>query len=166
MSGRKENAMFREMVRKKQQLSDAECVEVLRREKRGVLSVLGDDGYPYGMPLNHWYCPEDGHIYFHSGSAGHKIDAMRRCDKVSFCLYDEGYRQEGEWALHIKSVIVFGKVRMVEDHERAIEISRRLSYKFTDDTDYIEEEIRRSGARVLCFELIPEQITGKLVKES
>ncbi|MBE6990081.1 MAG: pyridoxamine 5'-phosphate oxidase family protein [Ruminococcaceae bacterium] len=158
--------MFREMVRKKQQLSDAECVEVLRREKRGVLSVLGDDGYPYGMPLNHWYCPEDGHIYFHSGSAGHKIDAMRRCDKVSFCLYDEGYRQEGEWALHIKSVIVFGKVRMVEDHERAIEISRRLSYKFTDDTDYIEEEIRRSGARVLCFELIPEQITGKLVKES
>jgi len=91
---------------------------------------------------------------------------MRRCDKVSFCLYDEGYRQEGEWALHIKSVIVFGKVRMVEDHERAIEISRRLSYKFTDDTDYIEEEIRRSGARVLCFELIPEQITGKLVKES
>lgn len=158
--------MFREMLRKKQQLSEEECVAILKKEKRGVLSVRGEGDYPYGMPMNHWYCPEDGHIYFHSGCAGHRTDAMRAWDKASFCVYDEGKREEGHWALHIRSVIVFGRIREIEDPEQAIEISRRLSYKFTDDENYIEAEIRSAGHRVLCFELIPEHMTGKLVKES
>ena len=158
--------MFREIARRKQQVSRQRCVEILTAEPRGVLSVLGDDGYPYGLPINHYYCPEDGHLYFHSGRKGHKIDAMAACDKASFCVMDPGFRREGEWALNITSVIVFGRLRAVEDHERAIEISRRLSHKFTDDEGYIDAEISRSGAKVLCFELIPEHITGKLVNEA
>lgn len=158
--------MFREMLRKHQQLSREECVAILKEEKRGVLSVMGDDGYPYGMPMNHFYCGEDGHIYFHSGRAGHRTDAMKVCDKASFCVYDRGFRKEGDWALNIRSVIVFGRLRIVEDRERVIEIARKLSYKFTSDEEYIEREIRSAGSRTLCFELIPEHMTGKLVKES
>lgn len=158
--------MFRPMQRTKQRLSQEECLEILSRELRGVLSVLGDDGYPYGMPLNHWYCPEDGKLYFHSGQRGHKIDALRNSEKASFCVYDSGFRRAGEWALNIRSVIVFGRVEFVESEERAWEISRRLSLKFTSDMDYIEAEIRRSGKSVLCFALVPEQITGKLVNEA
>ena len=158
--------MFRKMARANKAISQEECVAILKTELRGVLSVLGDEGYPYGVPINHYYCEEDGHIYFHSGRAGHKIDAMKACDKASFCVYDQGFRREGEWALNIKSVIVFGRLRIVEDHEKAIEISRRLSYKFTQDEDYIDQEIARSGPGVLCFELIPEHMTGKLVNES
>ena len=158
--------MFRKMARANKAIPEAECLEILKNELRGVLSVLGDDGYPYGVPINHYYCPEDGHIYFHSGRAGHKIDALKACDKASFCVYDQGFRREGEWALNIKSVIVFGRLRIVEDHEKAIDISRRLSYKFTRDEDYIDREIQRSGPGVLCFELIPEHMTGKLVNES
>ena len=157
--------MFREMNRKKQQLSDAECVGILTNEKRGVLSVLGDDGYPYGTPINHYYNPDDGHLYFHSGRKGHRNDAMARCDKASFCVYDQGFVKPGDWALNIRSVIVFGRLRMVEDHEKAIDISRRLSYKFTRDEAYIDEEIRRSGPGTLCLELIPEHMTGKRVQE-
>ena len=78
--------MFRDLVRKKQQIDDAECIEILKYEKRGVLSVLGDDDYPYGMPMNHYYNDADGKIYFHSGMCGHKIDAIRRHDKASFCV--------------------------------------------------------------------------------
>lgn len=158
--------MFREMIRKKQQLSDAECIDILKNEKRGVLSVLGDDDYPYGMPINFWYCEENGRIYFHGGKSGHRIDAVKRHDKVSFCVYDEGYRRDGEWALNIRSVIVFGRIRAVEDHDRAMELSRKLSLKFTRDADYIEREIARSGPGTLCLELIPEYMTGKLVNES
>ena len=158
--------MFREMTRKKQALTDEKCLEILRREPRGVLSVLGDDGYPYGMPMNFWYNEDDGHIYFHGGRTGHKIDAMRRCDKVSFCVYDGGWRAEGEWALNISSVIVFGRIKPVEDNGRAMEISRRLSLKYTADSDYIEHEIAVSGPGTLCLELIPEYMTGKLVNES
>ena len=158
--------MFRTMARKKQALPLEECLELLICQPRGVLSVLGDDGYPYGMPLNHWYCPEDGKLYFHGGMQGHKIDAMRRCDKVSYCVYDEGYRREGEWALNIRSVIVFGHVEFVEDHARAMEISRQLSLKFTQDEEYIEKEILSAGQRTLCFALTPEHISGKLVNEA
>lgn len=158
--------MFRDMVRKKQQISREECLEILKIEPRGVLSVLGDDDYPYGIPMNFWYCEEDGHIYFHGGKTGHKIDAIRRHDKVSFCVYDAGYRRDGEWALNIRSVIVFGRVREVKDSARAMEISRRLSYKYTQDSAYIEREILRSGPGTLCLELIPEHMTGKLVNES
>ena len=158
--------MFRPMTRKNKQLPDEECVDILKRELRGVLSVIGDDGYPYGMPMNHYYNEEDGHIYFHGGRKGHKLDAIAACDKASFCVYDSGWREEGDWALNIRSVIVFGRIRPVEDHEKAMDISRRLSYKFTRDEDYIAQEIRRSGPGTLCLELIPEHITGKRVKES
>ena len=158
--------MFRDLVRKNRKIAEEECIAILREEKRGVLAVLGDEGYPYAGPINHWYSEEDGHLYFHSGKTGHKIDAIRNCDKASFCVYDRGYREERDWALNIKSVIVFGRVKIVEDHERAIEITRKLSYKFTDDTAYIEREIENSGPGVLVFELIPEHMTGKLVNES
>ncbi len=158
--------MFRKMLRSRQQLSGEECREILRQELRGVLSVLGDDGYPYGLPINHFYCEEDGRLYFHSGKAGHKVDAIRRCSKASFCVYDDGYRREGEWALNIRSVIVFGRIEMVEDQEKIYEIARMLSHRFTQDEEYIEREIRKSGPATLMFCLVPEHMTGKLVNES
>ena len=158
--------MFREIVRKKQSLTLDECNEILKNEPRGVLSVIGDDGYPYGVPINYYYCEENGRVYFHSGKSGHKIDAINNCDKVSFCVYNSGYRNEGDWALNIKSVIVFGKVRAVDDYDKAMEICRRLSYKFTNDSKYIEKEIESFGKSTLCLELIPEHITGKRIKES
>ena len=157
---------FRELVRKKNALSDDECVAILRTELRGVLSVIGDGGYPYGMPLNHYYDERDGHLYFHSGPTGHKIEAILACDKASYCVYDAGRRREGEWALERRSVIVFGRIRIVEERERAIDICRRLSRKFTSDEKYIENEITGHGARVLVFELIPEHMSGKKVNES
>ena len=158
--------MFRKMVRQKQALTREECIGILKREMRGVLSVLGDDGYPYGVPMDFWYDEQSGLVYFHSGKYGHKVDALARCDKVSFCVMDGGYRREGEWALNIRSVIVFGRVSAVADSERAMEICRRMSYKYTPDEEYIEEEIRRSGPATLCLELRVEHISGKLVNES
>ena len=158
--------MFREVARKKQIIPREECIELLINEPRGVLSVLGDDEYPYGMPMNHYYCEEDGKIYFHGGKKGHKIDAISRHDKASFCVYDNGFRNPGEWALNIRSVIVFGRIEIVEDTDKVIRISRLLSYKFTNDEAYIEHEISNDGPRTLMFALVPEWITGKIVNEA
>ena len=74
--------MFPEMRRWKQQLTQQECVEVLKQEPRGVLSLMGEDGYPYGLPISYWYCEADGKIYFHGAKSGHKIDAIQRCDNA------------------------------------------------------------------------------------
>ena len=159
-------SVFRPLARVKQALSQAECISILTEEKRGVLSLIGDGGYPYGLPLNHWYCPEDGRLYFHSGPQGHKIDAMRLQPKASYCVLDTGTLDpEDGWSLYFRSVVVFGRLEIVEDHEKALEISREVSYKFTDDREYIEWEVAHSGNRVLCFSLTPEHITGKRVHE-
>jgi nitroimidazol reductase NimA-like FMN-containing flavoprotein (pyridoxamine 5'-phosphate oxidase superfamily) len=158
--------MFRELLRKKQQLQEDECIRILQKQLRGVLSVLGDDDYPYGLPINHYYCETDGKLYFHCGKKGHKIDAMKRHNKASFCVYDDGFRKDGEWALNIKSVIVFGRIEFVEDRETVYRIAEALSRKFTNDSEYIRREIERSGPGTLMFALVPEHMTGKIVNES
>ena len=158
--------MFRKMRRFKQQITDDECIEVLKNAPRGVLSMIGDDGYPYGIPLDHWYCEEDGKLYFHGAKEGHKIDSLMKNDKVSFVVMDEGFRKEGEWALNIKSVVVFGRMKFVTDPEKAKEIGINLCRKFTDDEEYIQREITQALPRAQCLELVPEHMTGKLVNES
>lgn len=158
--------MFRELMRKNKQLSQEECIQLLKSEKRGVLSVNGDEGYPYGMPMNHWYNEEDGKLYFHCGKGGHRLAALQRDSKVSFCLWDEGYRNPGQWALNIRSVIVFGKMEVVDAQDRIMDITTKLSHKFTQDEAYIQKEIATHAHHTLLLVLTPEHICGKLVEES
>ena len=94
------------------------------------------------------------------------MDALRKDQKVSFCVYDEGFKKPGSWALNIKSVIVFGRVEFVGDRDTIYEMARRRSRKFTDDEAYIDREIERSGPGTLMFALVPEHISGKLVNEA
>ena len=159
--------MFRPMAkpRARQQISEEECIRILKEQKRGVLCVLGDDDYPYGTPTNHFYCEEDGRIYFHSNKKGHKVDAMKKHDKICFVVYDEGFKKEGDWALNIKSVVVFGRVEFIEDEPTIVRIMTDLCHKFTDDEAYIAKEMKTAGGTLL-FALVPEHMTGKLVNES
>ena len=161
--------MFRKMRRFKQQITHEECVEVLKGAKRGVLSVMGEDGYPYGLPVSHWYNEEDGKLYFHGAKVGHKVDAINACNKVSFCAMDEGYTEGDDWALNIKSVIIFGTIRSFlyeEEPEKVREICIGLSAKFTDDPNYADDEIAKVGSNVRCVEITVDHMTGKLVNEA
>ena len=160
--------MFREMRRFKQQISREECVRILEQQPRGVLSVLGDDDYPYGVPLDHWYCEENGRLYFHCAKTGHKLDAVRKHDKASYCVLDEGFRKEGDWALNFRSVIVFGRIRLVDEGDDALrrKIATALCRKFTDDEAFLQNELVNALPRASFLELTPEHMTGKLVNES
>ena len=158
--------MHRELMRKKQALPIEECAEILLSETRGVLAVNGDSGYPYAMPMNHFYFPEDGCIYFHSGKTGHRTDSLLRSDKVSFCVTEEGARKDGDWASTVRSVIVFGRVTLTDDPSEIRRILPLLSMKFTSDTEYVEREIAESGKRTLLLKLIPEHISGKRIREA
>ncbi len=158
--------MFRELSRLDKKLTMEECIHILKTEKRGVLSVIGDNYYPYGIPMNHFYNQEDGKIYFHCGKAGHRLDALKKDNKVSFCTYDQGYQNPGEWALNVKSVIVFGKIEIVDDIEKIVNITTKLSHKFTQDAEYIKEELKNYANATLLLELTPEHICGKSVIEA
>lgn len=160
---------FRPMRRANQALSEEETLDVLRNAKRGVLSVIGDGGYPFGMYMNPHYNEADGRIYFHGGKYGHKIDSLRNNPKASFTVISEGFHdtsREPQWALTFKSVVVFGHVEFVEDLQTTISICRDLSHRFTNDDSYIEEEIRKFAAATQVFALVPEHVTGKRVHEA
>ena len=157
--------MFREVARKRQALPVEECLDLLGSQLRGVLAVNGDMGYPYAMPLNHYYNEADGKLYFHSGKTGHRTDSIQHCNKASFCVHDSGTKTENGWALQFRSVIVFGRIEWIEDREQIYDIARKLSHKFTDDEAYIDREIEQSGPGTCMFALVPEYMTGKLVTE-
>lgn len=156
--------MFRELTRKKQQLSIAECKAILNNELRGVLAVNGEGGYPYALPINYYFDEESNKIYFHSGKVGHKMDAIATSDKVSFCVYDKGVQKEGHWSLNVKSVVIFGRIRVANDWTEELMVA--FSKRFTSDTEYIFNEIAqyKRNTVVLCLEI--ESMTGKLVNEA
>lgn len=156
--------MFRELTRKKQLLSPGECKEVLKQEVRGVLAVNGDDSYPYALPINFYFDEENNTICFHSGKDGYKLDAIANNDKVSFCVYDKGYHKNGHWSLNIRSVIVFGRIRIVDNWSNELMVN--FCKRFTDDTACIYDEINnfKNNTAVLCLEI--EHMTGKLVNEA
>ena len=160
--------MFRAMRRFKQQISEEECIRILQEEKRGILSMHGEDGYPYGIPMNHWYNPENGKLYFHCAKTGHKLDAIRKNDKVSYCVYDQGFRKDGDWALNIRSVVVFCRARIVDDAEDDLRrrIAVGLCRKFTDDEAFLQKELVNAMPRAAFLELTIDHMTGKLVNES
>ena len=158
--------MFRKLAKSNKAISHEACIELLKNQKRGVLSVLGDSDYPYGMPLNHFYDEKTGKIYFHSGNHGHRKDAVNKHDKVSFCVLSDPQLVEGQWGLDLQSVIVFGRMKIITDIDVVKDVCRRLSYKFTQNQEWIENEIEAFAKATIILELTPEHISGKFVNES
>lgn len=166
MLRRKEKRMFREMRRAEQAMTKEECLETLKKAKRGVISVIGDDGYPYGTPIDHYYDEEDGKLYFHSGKIGHRIDAMRANDKASYCVYEKTHQDPGTWIWNFNCVHVFGRVEFIEDIDEVETICRKLSHKFTEDEQYIDDEVKLALKATLCYSITIENMTGKKIHET
>ena len=155
--------MFREMRRKLQQLPQEECERILREGKTAVLALTGDDGYPYAVPVNYVY--DGGKIYFHCAKTGHKLDALRRCEKVSVCVVDRDDVAPERLATDYMSVIVFGRARILEDDEeiyRAVEV---FGLKYNPDREAVQREIRREWDALCCVEITIDHMTGKEGKE-
>ena len=151
------------MRRLGQELSSEECIEILVNEPRGVLALLGDDDYPYALPMSHVFV--DGKIYFHGAKTGHKIDAVKNHSKVSFCVIDKGVKAEDSWWYTFKSVIVFGKINTLTDEQEKIDKLTHLGNKFFPTQKETEDEINRLLDRTEVFEITIEHMTGKIVKE-
>ena len=150
--------MFREMRRKRQQLPQEECIEILDKNTSGVLAVSGDDGYPYAVPLSYVY--RDGKIYFHCAKTGHKLDAIRNNPKASFCIIAADEVIPERFTTHFKSVIAFGTSRIMEGDEMrpAIEL---LAEKYSPNVEGRDAEIDREYGALAMIEFTIEHMTGK-----
>lgn len=156
--------MFREMRRKKQLLSKDASIEVLERGTSGVLALLGDDDYPYAVPLSYVYA--DGKIYFHAAKAGHKIDAIQNSSKASFCVIDQDKIVPEEYTTYFRSVIVFGKIRLLTDETEIRRMAKVLTMKYSAAyEDDIPREIDAQFKHLAMIELDIEHMTGKEAKE-
>jgi hypothetical protein len=157
--------MFRKMRRIKKEISLEEAKELLRHNKRAAFSVNGDDGYPYTVPINFYYDEEENRIYFHSAKKGHKIEALKENDKICFTTWDDGYLEEGEWAYHVSSCVVFGRARLIEDDKLTEEKVRTFAMKYYPTAKEVEDEIAKDIKGVQLVAIDIEHISGKRVQE-
>jgi nitroimidazol reductase NimA-like FMN-containing flavoprotein (pyridoxamine 5'-phosphate oxidase superfamily) len=154
---------FRSMRRFRQALPEETCHQILRNAYRGFLSVIGDGGYPYSVPINFVF--EDGKLYFHCAREGHKLDAVRACDKACFTVLDEPEKEPGDWWYHVKSVICFGRVGIVADERERMDRLRSLAGKYFPAGYDTETDILRNGPRAEVLAFTIEHISGKAVRE-
>ena len=153
-------AEFREMRRKRQQLSDEESVDILQKATSGTLALHGDHGYPYAVPISYVY--SDGKLYFHSALNGHKVDAIRNCDKASFCVISQDDVKPEKYTTFFRSVIAFGRIHIVEDMTEKLAIARLLGNRYNPNQDEaLQKEIEHGLSRMLAIRLDIEHLTGK-----
>jgi hypothetical protein len=152
--------MFREMRRKKQALSTEESLAILNRGISGVLAVTGDQGYPYAVPLSYVY--DNNKIFFHCALSGHKLDAIAANNKVSFCVVGQDRVMPQEYTTYFRSVIIFGRARILEDPIEKRTALEKLAAKYSPEQETGRlREIDRLFERTCMVEIVIEHITGK-----
>lgn len=153
--------MFREMRRKKQALPREECISILNRGTSGVLAVSGDDGYPYAVPLS--YVLDGSKLYFHCAKSGHKLDALARNSKASFCVIDQDQVVPKEYTTYFRSVIVFGSMRILENPSEKRAAIEKLAVKYApgDDAAGRQKAIENEWEPLCMLEMSIEHMTGK-----
>lgn len=157
--------MFRSNRRKKKEINIEAMKELLKTERRAVLAVNGDDGYPYAVPLNYLYLEEEEKIIFHGAKVGHKFDSISKCDKVCFTVYGNERIIKEEWAPFMQSVVVFGRCRILNEQEEILKRVKQLAGKYYPTEELIDHEISQDGHRVQMFEITIEHMTGKEIQE-
>ena len=151
---------FRPMRRIRQQLSDTESIGILERAMSGTLALLGDNGYPYAVPISYVY--DDGKLYFHSALSGHKVDAIRGCDKASFCVIVQDNVIPEKYTTEYRSVIAFGRIHIIEDEEEKMAAARMLGDRYNPNQDEaLQKEIESGLSRMLAIRFDIERLTGK-----
>lgn len=151
--------MFREMRRQRQMLPPEKSVAILEKMTSGVLALHGDDGYPYAVPVSYVYAK--GRIYFHSATQGHKIDAIARDRKVSFCVVERDEIVPPKFTTYFRSVIVFGKARLLTDEKEKRAALLLLAAKYSPGEPGLQAEIDKGFNRLDMVEIAVEHITGK-----
>ena len=155
--------MFREMRRERQKLEDEQTREVLAQATSGVLSLMGDDGYPYGVPRSQAYV--DGRLVFHGAMKGHKLDAMRAYPKACYTVVQQDRVIPEEYTTYYRSVIAFGRVRELESDEKLAAL-RQLGDRFWPNHEQEREaEIAPRLDHMVVFVMDIDHITGKQAKE-
>ena len=153
--------VFREMRRKKQALSQQEIAQILQQETSGVLALIGDEVYPYAVPISYVYDGEK--LYFHSAKSGHKLDAIQQNAKASFCVVAKDTVVPEEYTTYFQSVIVFGQIRLIQDERAKREAIEKLAGKYAPEatTMELEQEINREWNPLCLLEMTIDHVTEK-----
>ena len=154
---------FRPLRRIKQAAAEEECLSILETARRGILAVHGENGYPYGLPVNYIFL--NGKIYFHCAKAGHKLDAVRADDKVCFTVLSEPVKNPGEWWYCFTSVICFGRIAEVTDEQEKDRRLRQIGAKYFPEGYDLEKDMAHSAHNALIMEITIDHMSGKHVRE-
>lgn len=151
--------MTRPMRRKDRETSAEEALALLDSAEYGVLSTVGTDGQPYGVPLSYVY--RDGRLYFHCAGSGRKLENIAHEPRVSFCVVGDTRVLPDLFATEYESAMVFGEASAVSGAERRQGLVWLLE-KYCPD--FMEEGLRyieSQDAATRLFRIDVQQISGK-----
>lgn len=154
--------MFRRIRKIKNEIDKDAVDSLLHSCRRGVLSMNGDDGYPYSIPINYYYDKANQKIYFHGAKSGYKVDCLNRNDKVCFTVFGNESIKELPWAPYVQSVVVFGRCHLIDTDN---EILKTFAMKYYPSSDLADMEIKEGSKFVQMYEISIEHKSGKQVQE-
>ncbi len=102
--------------RKDREIGRIEAIKILETAEYGVLSTVGSDGQPYGMPLSYVY--KGDALYFHCAIAGHKLDNIAHNSNVSFCAVGRTKVLPDSFGTEYESTVIFGNAVEIQGAER------------------------------------------------
>ena len=154
--------MFRKIRKIKNEIDKDAVDSLLHSCRRGVLSMNGEDGYPYAIPVNYYYDEANQKIYFHGAKAGYKVDCLNKCDKVCFTVFGNESIKDLDWAPYVQSVIVFGRCHLVDTDN---EVLKTFMMKYYPSVDLVDKVIEEDYKFVQMYEINIEHKSGKQVQE-
>ena len=153
--------MIKQARRIQQALSKEEINEVLLRNSSGVLSLIDENGNPYGVPLNYVFVKNK--LIFHTLKIGYKIDLINKNENCAFTIIDKDDIVEKDYTSLYQSVIIQGTIKVISDPQLIIGYINSFTDKFVhnDNLDERSKIIERTMNRLVILELTINQISGK-----
>jgi nitroimidazol reductase NimA-like FMN-containing flavoprotein (pyridoxamine 5'-phosphate oxidase superfamily) len=160
----------REIRRKNRAQTEAEAREILARAEHGVLATVGEDGWPYAVPLNQVVICDA--LYAHCALEGHKLQNIAHEERVSYCAIASARVVPATLSTLYESAIVFGRAALVRDADEKRCVLKLLTERFCgrgeEQDKRFEEHMRknRDGQDTAIVRIAIERITGKAHREN
>lgn len=149
-----------QMRRMSHKMSEEETLELVKKSKYAVLSLVDVDGLPYGVPLDYIY--QDHALYFHGAKEGRKIDGMKKNPRGCAVILGDTSVVPDKFGRKYSSAIIEGSMEFIDEPETKRKV---MTYVVEQNSPDFKEKgnviIEKMLNQVLIYKMNIETMSGK-----